>query len=324
MRHVKKRPWRIGRIGPTIVAAAVIGSVLAASALALHGSTERASAGSVVKVRTTPLGRVLVDQRGRTLYLFEPDRFGQSVCYGKCAAAWPPLLTRGNPRAGAGARAALLGTTKRKDGKLQVTYEGYPLYGFVKDTEPGQTFGQGLDGFGGEWYVLDALGRKIEDGQHGGDPAVVGIRKTGLGRVLTDDRGRTVYLFEADHGGTSACYAKCAVAWPPLLTTGKPTTTGALAGLLGTTKRKNGALQVTYRGQPLYYFFHDTAAGQTAGQGIDGFGAEWYAIDRSGHKVETRGSSPGTDDSTATTPDDNGGGAGSNGGDGGGYGGGYG
>jgi predicted lipoprotein with Yx(FWY)xxD motif len=321
MRNVTRRARRVGRIGPTILAVMVIGSVVAASAFALHGSSDRTSAGSIVKVRTTVLGRVLVDQRGRTLYLFEPDRFGRSVCHGKCAAAWPPLLTSGKPRAGSGAHAALLGTTRRADGRLQVTYGGYPLYAFVRDTKPGQTLGQGIDGFGGEWYVLDALGRKVEDRRHGGDPAVVQAGTTGLGRVLTDGRGRTVYLFEADKGGTSACYGACATAWPPLLTTGAPKAgAGALTGLLGTTKRRNGGLQVTYRGQPLYYFVRDVEAGQTLGQGIDGFGAEWYVVDRAGHKVEMHGSPGRNGGSTATTPDDSGGGSGSGGGYGGGYG----
>jgi hypothetical protein len=107
------------------------------------------------------------------------------------------------------------------------------------------------------------------------------------------------------------------------VTTGKPHAgTGALASLLGTTKRKNGQLQVTYRGQPLYYFVKDQQAGQTFGQEIDAFGAEWYVVDRAGHTVEHGDDNSGADDdSTSTTTDDNGG---TTTGDGGGYGGGYG
>ena len=312
----RTRPWR--RLVWTIVAIATVGSVLAASGLALHGTNGATAAGAQVKVHKTGLGRVLVDQRGRTLYLFEADEFGRTACYGKCATAWPPLLTSGQPRAAAGAHAALLGTTKRKDGKLQVTYAGYPLYLFVKDAKAGQTLGQGLDGFGGEWYVLDAKGRKIEDGQHGGGPASVAVRKTALGRVVADDRGRTLYLFEADHGPTSACYGKCAGAWPPLLTTGKPQmSSGVRAALLGTTKRKDGSLQVTYAGHPLYFFVKDTEAGQTLGQGLDGFGGEWYVLNGAGRKLEKRAG--GQTPATPTTPSDD------NGGDnGGGYGGAYG
>jgi predicted lipoprotein with Yx(FWY)xxD motif len=284
-----------------IAALAALVAVAAGAALAASGGSGRSDAGALVKVEKTGLGRVLVDGRGRTLYLFEPDEFGLSVCDGRCAAFWPPLLTAGAPRAGVGAKAALLGTTKRKDGKLQVTYQGYPLYRFLKDTTAGQTTGQGVDAFGGEWYVLDAQGRKIEDGRHGGDPAAVKTHKTALGSVLTDARGRTLYLFEADHGTASACYGKCATFWPPLLTTGKPqASAGTKAALLGTTKRKDGALQVTYHGHPLYYFLNDQQAGQTTGEGVDGFGAAWYALNAAGTKIEAK-HSPGQDNSSSTT-----------------------
>jgi len=145
------------KIGTALAALALAG-VLAASAL----SAPAAKKGALVKLHTTGLGKVLVDGRGRTLYLFEADKGKRSVCYGKCAVAWPPLLTAAKPRATAGVKAGLLGTTKRKDGKLQVTYRNHPLYFFVKDVRAGQTFGQGIDGFGGEWYVLSAKGVKIE------------------------------------------------------------------------------------------------------------------------------------------------------------------
>jgi predicted lipoprotein with Yx(FWY)xxD motif len=283
-------------------------------AVAAGGSGDGAAARATVKVRPTSLGRVLVDGRGRTLYLFEPDEFGRSTCYGKCAAAWPPLLTTAAPRAAAGATRPLLGTTRRKGGGLQVTYQGYPLYLFVRDVRPGQVLGQGLEGFGGEWYVLDPLGRKIENGRHGGDPAVLKARTTPLGRVLTDGRGRTLYLFEADSGPSSTCYGACATAWPPLLTAGAPTAgPGVRASLLGTTKRRDGRTQVTYRGHPLYSFVRDEQAGQSRGQGLDGFGAEWYVLGVNGAKIQRHGGSSGgqtTPPPTVTTPDDGGGGYG--------------
>ena len=303
MRSPAGRIVRMRTTGVVLGLLLVLGAAAAAAAVAAAGASDTAAARALVKLRKTGLGRVLVDRRGRTLYLFEPDEFGRSVCYGKCAVAWPPLLTSGKPRAGSGVRSALLGTTKRKDGKLQVTYQGYPLYFFVEDTKPGQTRGQGLDGFGGGWFVLDRQGRKIEHGRHGGGPAAVGARKTTLGRVLVDDRGRTLYLFEADKGRTSVCYGRCATAWPPLLTRGKPhAVAGARAALLATTKRKGGALQVTYRGHPLYYFVGDEQAGDTAGQAIDGFGGEWYVLDRAGRKLEQREAhSEGTTTTTPTT-----------------------
>ena len=124
-----------------------------------------ASAGTHVDLRKTKLGTILVDSKGITLYDFPPDKGTTSVCYGACAALWPPLLTTGKPVAGRGVHAALLGTTKRKDGKLEVTYGGHPLYYFVSDRKPGQTTGQGVNQFGGPWWVVSAAGKEIH--RHG-------------------------------------------------------------------------------------------------------------------------------------------------------------
>jgi predicted lipoprotein with Yx(FWY)xxD motif len=121
-----------------------------------------------------------------------------------------------------------------------------------------------------------------------GSRAVVALGATSLGRVLVDGGGRTLYLFEKDPGRTSTCYQACATVWPPLLTTSRPRTAkGALASLLGTTRRNDGTLQVTYRGHPLYTYVTDTRRGQTAGQGLDQYGAEWYVLSRTGEKVES-------------------------------------
>jgi predicted lipoprotein with Yx(FWY)xxD motif len=118
--------------------------------------------GALVGAHKTSLGVVLVDARGRTLYLFERDARRVSSCYAKCAAIWVPLVTTARPTAGAGARVGLLGTTKRKDGRLQVTYAKHPLYTFMLDRAAGQTKGEGVNGFGGEWYAVSPMGAKIE------------------------------------------------------------------------------------------------------------------------------------------------------------------
>jgi predicted lipoprotein with Yx(FWY)xxD motif len=118
--------------------------------------------GAVVSVATSPLGKMLVDGSGRTLYLFEADTGNASTCYDACAQAWPPLLTTGAPTAGPGATAALLGTTTRKDGATEVTYGGHPLYQYVADTKAGDTNGEGLNQFGAKWYVLAPTGVKID------------------------------------------------------------------------------------------------------------------------------------------------------------------
>lgn len=123
---------------------------------------QSAGAGAKVAVASSALGRVLVDGRGRTLYLFAKDKHGKSACAGKCAGFWPPLFTSGKPLASAGAKASLLGTAKRADGRLQVTYNHHPLYTFVKDTRKGQTNGEEVNAFGAEWYAVSPAGAKVE------------------------------------------------------------------------------------------------------------------------------------------------------------------
>lgn len=119
-----------------------------------------------VRTGTVPgLGTVLVDGQGMTLYLFEPDeRSGRSTCYGLCAVEWPPLLLPAAvraPAAGPGVRASRLGTTARRGGAVQVTYAGWPLYRWGRDTAPGEATGQGLANLGGTWYVLSPSGAPI-------------------------------------------------------------------------------------------------------------------------------------------------------------------
>jgi predicted lipoprotein with Yx(FWY)xxD motif len=143
-----------------------VGSLAALLALAVGinsavAANHAPSAAVKIAVANSDLGRILVDGRGRTLYLFEKDKNGRSACTGKCVAFWPPLITSGKPLATAGAKASLLGTTKRPDGRLQVTYKHHPLYTFVKDTRKGQTTGEELDAFGAEWYAVSAAGAKV-------------------------------------------------------------------------------------------------------------------------------------------------------------------
>ena len=121
-----------------------------------------AAAGETIKVATdAKLGQILVDEEGKTLYLFVADKSTSSTCYSSCATLWPPVLTTGAPAAGSGATASLLGTTTRTDGKVEVTYAGHPLYYFIQDKKAGDTTGQGIDGFGGLWWVLSPAGAAI-------------------------------------------------------------------------------------------------------------------------------------------------------------------
>lgn len=109
------------------------------------------------------LGQVIVNSEGRTLYDFRKDMGTVSSCYGECEGFWPPLITTGEPQAEGGAQASMLGTTERKDGKMQVTYNGHPLYTFVEDSKPGEANGNDLNKFGGEWYALTPNGEEPKD-----------------------------------------------------------------------------------------------------------------------------------------------------------------
>ena len=146
-----------------VAAAALSGAVLVTAALGdASSASAQAPKGTLVELGKTPLGRVLIDARGRSLYLFEKDKHGKSACYGACAAYWPPVLSTAKPRPGKGVRASLLGFTKRTDGKRQVTYAGHPLYTFVGDKRATQTTGEGLTDFGAAWDVVSATGRAVE------------------------------------------------------------------------------------------------------------------------------------------------------------------
>lgn len=124
-------------------------------------------------------------------------------------------------------------------------------------------------------------------GAHRTSGATVKTSATTLGRILVDASGRSLYLYEKDKGGRSACYTACAQVWTPLLTNGKPVAgTGAKASLLGITIRTGGTHQVTYAGHPLYRYALDKQPGQTKGEGSKAFGADWYVLSPAGTKID--------------------------------------
>src|ERR1700682_2859156 len=153
-----------GAIASALLAAACGGTspTTAASSPSPSPAATPAAAGATIAVATnSKLGQILVDGQGMTVYLFVVDTGTTSTCYTSCAALWPPVLTTGAPQAGAGATASLLGTTTRTDGKIEVTYAGHPLYYFIQDKAVGDTTGQGINGFGGLWWVLSPAGAAI-------------------------------------------------------------------------------------------------------------------------------------------------------------------
>jgi predicted lipoprotein with Yx(FWY)xxD motif len=151
----------------TFLASAALIPLVALAVAACGGggataATPTTSSGSsaTVGVANSSLGSILVNSAGRTLYLFKADVGAKSACTGACAAAWPPLLATGNPTAGTGLSASKLGTITRSGANRQVTYNGHPLYLFIKDTKPGQTTGQGVTAFGAAWFALTPSGNQ--------------------------------------------------------------------------------------------------------------------------------------------------------------------
>ena len=148
-----------------LASVAAVLAVLAVTATALAATTP----GSQVKTRkVSGLGTLLVDSKGKTLYMFMKDKKDKSNCAGACATNWPPYMTTAKPKAGTGAKQALLGTIKRSNGKLQVTYNHHPLYSFKFDTKAGQTKGEAVSAFGATWYVVSPKGAKIVPASSGG------------------------------------------------------------------------------------------------------------------------------------------------------------
>jgi predicted lipoprotein with Yx(FWY)xxD motif len=143
-----------------MIAAAAAVAAIGATIFVVHPPATDAAQAKVTVVSTakTSLGRIVVNSNGRTLYLFGKDRRGKSACSGQCAAFWPPLIASGKPGVTGGARASLIGTMRRADGRLQVTYN----YTFVKDKTEGQTNGEGLNAFGANWDAISPAGAEIE------------------------------------------------------------------------------------------------------------------------------------------------------------------
>jgi predicted lipoprotein with Yx(FWY)xxD motif len=245
---------------------------LALAVLMLFGLVPLAAAQNSATVQVAEnatQGKILTDSQGMTLYLFTKDAENVSNCYDQCAVAWPPLLAEAGaePSAGEGVPGQL-GVIERTDGDRQVTYNGMPLYYFVNDSQPGDTNGQYV---GGVWFVVhpDISSMTVNS------PQVQTSEDPSLGTILTS-QGMTLYRFAQDEADVSNCYDQCAANWPPLLaSSGEPTAGEGLTGQLGVIERTDGGRQVTYNGQPLYFFIQDSKFGDTTGQGVGGV---WFVV----------------------------------------------
>jgi predicted lipoprotein with Yx(FWY)xxD motif len=248
-----------------------------------------------IDVATAPkLGQILVDGKGMTLYIFTKDEPGKSNCDASCLAKWPPLLTQGSPKLGAGVDASLVGSAVLADGTKIVTYNQMPLYYWIKDVKPGDTTGEGV---GSVWYVVSPDGKKVEEpgkdkatetpapasAAAAADVTLNVYADPKLGPILVDGKGMTLYMYTVDGPNQSNCTGDCLVKWPPFLTQGKPMLGPGVDGSkVGTAKLADGTLIVTYNGMPLYYWFKDTKPGDTAGQGV---GSVWYVVSPDGNPV---------------------------------------
>lgn len=143
----------------------------------------------------------------------------------------------------------------------------------------------------------------------GGKAPTVETHSGPMGTFLTDASGRSLYLFAADTGPKSTCSGACATVWPPLTVSGSPTAAGATkANMLGTITRADGRKQVTYAGHPLYTYAADSAAGDTSGEGSNGFGAKWWLVAPSGQPITSTASGGSPSSSTAGSTSGGGGG----------------
>ena len=167
MQEINGKRERDGRVATRepmmqIVVALALAGLLVIGFL-VAGSVARSATRSngSVSLAKTKLGMILVNSNGRTLYMFGKDRNGKSACSGSCAKFWPPYLKRGKLTAGSGVKASLLGTARRSNGSMQVTYNKHPLYTFALDKKAGQTNGEGNVAFGGKWDAVSARGTAV-------------------------------------------------------------------------------------------------------------------------------------------------------------------
>ena len=245
-----------------ILCALLVFASTAASTNAPAQAGPRDSAAALVKAASIP---ILVNAKGMTLYLFTGDKKNQSTCTGNCAKFWPPLLLESGTKAPAtisGIKGAFAVATQA--GGKQVTFNGSPLYTFVKDTKPGEMNGEGV---GGVWWAATAPGSS-------GPVTGSSVVNVATARMLVTASGKTLYMFTKDKKNVSSCTGQCATFWPPLHGGAAPAAVSGFSGKFGLTTAA-GAKQVTYNGAPLYIFANDKKPGDTHGQGVTGL---WWMV----------------------------------------------
>jgi len=158
---MKGKTTLISLLAIALVAAVVAGCGGGNNTATASSSQSGSGSHTIAVSDNSSLGKVLVDSKGRTVYLFQKDTGSMSTCSGACATDWPPVTTTGKPTAGSGLTASMVGTTTRSDGTKQVTYNGHPLYNYVGDQKAGDTNGQGISAFGARWYAVSPAGSTV-------------------------------------------------------------------------------------------------------------------------------------------------------------------
>jgi predicted lipoprotein with Yx(FWY)xxD motif len=278
----------------------------AAQALAPEPTTTApANFGGTVAVKSnaTDLGPVLAGPDGRTLYGFINDVNATSTCYGTCAEAWPPVIVQPNWTVGPGLDNGVFSTVIRDDGHEQLVAGKFPLYYFSGDSAPGDLNGRGS---GDVWFAMNTSARLIQNAPAPATTtapttapakapattappaaaagASVKLAKSGLGDILVDADGRTLYAFLKDVDGKPTCQDACAKAWPAALVSGKAVAgEGIDANIITTVATPDGKTQLKAGKWPLYRFSGDAAAGDTNGQGS---GGNWFVVGKDGKPIK--------------------------------------
>ena len=237
---------------------------------------------------------MLAGADGLTLYGFVNDVDAISTCYSTCAEAWPPVIVDEEWTVGPGLDTGIFSTTTREDGSLQLVAGKFPLYGFGGDAAPGDITGQGS---GDVWFAVGLDGTLLSgDGAAAAAapapettapaPLLVQTAATGLGDVMVDDAGLTLYGFTNDADGLPTCEGACADAWPPLLVDGPELPAGLEAAIFSVVEREDGSHQLKAGKWPLYRFAGDANPGETNGQGS---GDVWFVVNPLGGLVKNAG-----------------------------------
>lgn len=300
----------IALAGTALVLAACGGSDTAAPATgadepaAAPGETAPASdvpspatvAAPAATIGSTPLGDVLVGERGLTLYGFTNDVDASSVCYGACADAWPPVIVSADWSVAPGLDEGIFNATVRDDGQLQLVAGKWPLYYFAGDATAGDINGQTS---GDVWFAVGTDGTLIEAAADAAadsdepapadepapdaEAAPVTVAESDLGSILVDADGLTLYGFTEDVDGNPTCNDACADAWPPYVVEDGEVPAGLDEAVFSVVTRDDGTNQLKAGAWPLYSFAGDAAAGDTNGQGS---GDVWFAVTADGGLVK--------------------------------------